>query len=153
MFINDDKRKGCITGKRGGEKKETVTRGSTTSTLFHLLKLNGLFCYTKTLQNARLNLSHKTLIVDWLLNALEAREKIAGSPSTVWHETPASFLFFFPCFIPFQVEIMLLVLTLRQCEIWSCSIRFDVRFIYEKSFSSVTKNITSTKMPDENSFT
>ena len=48
---------------------------------------------------------------------------------------------------------MLLVLTLRQCEIWSCSICFDVRFIYEKSFSSVTKNITSTKMPDENSFT
>lgn len=123
MFINDDKRKGCITGKRGGgKKKETVTRGSTTSTLFHLLKLNGLFYYTKTLQNARLNLSHKTLIVDWLLNALEAREKIAGSPSTVWHETPASFLFFFPCFIPFQVEIMLLVLTLRQCEIWSYSI-------------------------------
>lgn len=115
--------KGMYNGeKRRGKKKETVTRGSTTSTLFHLLKLNGLFYYTKTLQNARLNLSHKTLIVDWLLNALEAREKIAGSPSTVWHETPASFLFFFPCFIPFQVEIMLLVLTLRQCEIWSYSI-------------------------------
>ena len=39
--------------------------GDTTSgTPFHLLKLNGLFCYTKTVQNASLNLSHKTLIVD-----------------------------------------------------------------------------------------
>lgn len=66
MFIgnDDDERK---KGKRGRKEEEEAGHafGDTTSgTPFHLLKLNGLFCYTKTVQNASLNLSHKTLIVD-----------------------------------------------------------------------------------------
>lgn len=47
------------------KKKKRVTRLEIQQAApFHLLKLNGLFCYTKTVQNASLNLSHKTLIVD-----------------------------------------------------------------------------------------
>lgn len=56
-------------GKRGRKEEKEEEAGhafgdTTSGTPFHLLKLNGLFCYTKTVQNASLNLSHKTLIVD-----------------------------------------------------------------------------------------
>lgn len=125
MFINGNQGEGWM------EKEEGKVWRARVQEPFHLLKLNGLFCCTKTLQNASLNLSHKTLIVDWLLNALEAREKIAGSPSTVWHETPASFLFSFARFILFQVEIMLLVLGLRQREIRFCSTLWRQAYLRE----------------------
>ena len=109
-------RKEWARAERKGER-ERERELSQQAHRFICLNLMGFSANTKTLlRNASLNLPHKTLIVDWLLNAPEStREKIAAGPSTVWHETPVpSFLFFFsppsPPLVPlplFQARAML----------------------------------------------